>query len=365
MKYFYTLLFLSLFLACNSKKADKVEQIRVEDHITTTDVTAPENRKLRFLSLYDTKWIGYYDDGTICKLRTDKFTKEDFETLSEQEVSGTYLINSKTGQLEVYDQTKSLVEEISFGDNNGWLMIDYQWHYVPECLKDANIVALEKDFGLSEVGVEVLLYEVILDDDEEISSAIDWYQLSYLPEEKHFITEKVNLKRDTFYWDCGEIDIPFVKSDSKHNGLILFRGVRRVDDGVNFHPNTVSTVRPGQKYSFSFEGQKYSLRAEGIPESIANKDNELEEEGYKDYANYKLYLSSGDKEQLLMYMPNFNETFIEIQFVGDLDGDGKPDFIFETSNQYEYNESTLYLSSFAKDGELVKCVGQSGYGLFC
>ena len=42
-----------------------------------------------------------------------------------------------------------------------------------------------------------------------------------------------------------------------------------------------------------------------------------------------------------------------LKFAGDLDGDGKLDLLIDTTHHYNLSEPTLFLSSQAKDGELV------------
>ena len=54
---------------------------------------------------------------------------------------------------------------------------------------------------------------------------------------------------------------------------------------------------------------------------------------------------------------SFNDTFVQLLFVGDIDADGKLDFIFNASRDYEEERVVLYLSSYAKDNEIIKKVG--------
>jgi hypothetical protein len=50
------------------------------------------------------------------------------------------------------------------------------------------------------------------------------------------------------------------------------------------------------------------------------------------------------------------EDSIALLWAGDLDNDGKPDFLIDTGGHYNVTEYKLYLSSCAKEGELVSCV---------
>jgi hypothetical protein len=42
-------------------------------------------------------------------------------------------------------------------------------------------------------------------------------------------------------------------------------------------------------------------------------------------------------------------------FIGDLDGDGKPDIILDAPSDYENKKIFLFLSSTAKDGKYLRC----------
>lgn len=101
---------------------------------------------------------------------------------------------------------------------------------------------------------------------------------------------------------------------------------------------------------YIFKGKTYVLRAEGkeISAYLYTDDEEVEKT-FKQFENYKLYLSiDGNEEQLLLDIPHFNDTFVQLLFVGDLDEDGKLDFIFDTSADYEQKRVEIYLSKDAK-----------------
>lgn len=107
---------------------------------------------------------------------------------------------------------------------------------------------------------------------------------------------------------------------------------------------------PSNPQEYLFNGKKYTMRAEG--KESASYDYTEDDSGkvkkYKAFSNYKLYISVGDEEQLVLEIPGFNDTFIKLLFVGDLDGDGNLDFIFDTSADYEIQSTEVYLSKGAK-----------------
>lgn len=92
-----------------------------------------------------------------------------------------------------------------------------------------------------------------------------------------------------------------------------------------------------------------------------------EDERWDIVENYELYLFEEEtgKKQLLLSIPKFNDTFVEILWIGDLDEDGKPDFIFYTSPDYEYKQIELFLSSPTDEHEIVNKVAVSSYDFSC
>lgn len=117
--------------------------------------------------------------------------------------------------------------------------------------------------------------------------------------------------------------------------------------------------------TYIFNNVTYALRAEGkILSSEVHVDGD-KQEVFKEVENYKLYLTVGNKEQLLLTEKSFNDTFVILLFAGDIDGDGKLDFIFEANRHYEEERVVLFLSSKAKSGEAVKKVSEIAIGFDC
>jgi hypothetical protein len=142
--------------------------------------------------------------------------------------------------------------------------------------------------------------------------------------------------------------------DTGENPLFLFRGLE------HYNASTVIDTIPanlkiwtGQEKDFTFNNASYQLRAEGI---VLEKGNEDTEMYYENIKNYKLYLTCGDKTQCIVEMEKFDGTMTELQWIGDLDGDGKPDFIVSSPEWYESYRILLLLSSYAGADDLVKLV---------
>lgn len=126
-------------------------------------------------------------------------------------------------------------------------------------------------------------------------------------------------------------------------------------------------IWPKEKISFIFNNVSYFLRAEG---EVLSSENVTNEEGkpeiYQNVKNYKLYISTKDiSEKLLLKEESFNDTFVELLFVGDIDNDGKLDFIFGANRNYEEQRVILFLSSKAEKENAVKKVSEVAIQFDC
>lgn len=145
-----------------------------------------------------------------------------------------------------------------------------------------------------------------------------------------------------------------VKTPLKDSCYLLIQGLAGTNDGPL---ETVSDsfprkIYPGANWTFALNGQTYTLNGEGAMKNAP-------EEGAV-VVNYRLWLSSSldghSARQLLVAQPEFDDAMIELLWAGDLDRDGRPDFIFNLSNHYNAFEMGLFLSSRAAKGEFVRFV---------
>ncbi|MBX9670138.1 MAG: hypothetical protein K2X93_21235 [Candidatus Obscuribacterales bacterium] len=75
------------------------------------------------------------------------------------------------------------------------------------------------------------------------------------------------------------------------------------------------------------------------------------------YSGFSITLESGGiKQQLVSAQQISIDTSPSLMWCGDLDGDGKVDLIMDTTTNYNVSDVTLFLSSKAKPGKLVKQV---------
>jgi hypothetical protein len=131
--------------------------------------------------------------------------------------------------------------------------------------------------------------------------------------------------------------------------LLMEAQVCKRTGNVQALPLAKDVLYPGDSLPFSYGGENYVLFATG-------------ETGKEtlDVKNYKLYLScvtkNKEKTTLLVGQPSFDDRMIQLLFLGDIDGDNKPDLLIDTSPHYNMQKPTLYLSGAAGRDEIIKPV---------
>lgn len=143
--------------------------------------------------------------------------------------------------------------------------------------------------------------------------------------------------------------------NSKNNTLLLIGSSRLTQGEIKTVKIVKNKIWPKEKLKFHFGSEDYTLRAEGKVLSSEKVHTDEGEELYQNVKDYKLYISANNSpETLFLEEESFNDTFVELLFIGDIDKDGKPDFIFGANRDYEEERVILYLSSQAKKGKLIK-----------
>jgi len=154
--------------------------------------------------------------------------------------------------------------------------------------------------------------------------------------------------------------------NSKNNSILLMNSPQLTLGEIKTVTIGKKKIWPKEKLKFHFANKEYTLRAEGQVLSSEKVYTDNGEEIFQNVKNYKLYISSNNSpEQLFLEEESFNDTFVELLFIGDIDKDGKPDFIFGTNRDYEEERVILYLSSKAAKGKLIKKVSEADIQFDC
>ena len=179
----------------------------------------------------------------------------------------------------------------------------------------------------------------------------DWVDL-YEKNGKYYLGKPdYTIKRG--YSECSGDSTQIIKSKNK---TLLFINQLALKFGeINSLNISKNKIWPDEKLSFDFNNTNYSIRAEGKVLSTENVQADNGIEVYKKVENYKLFIKTNStSESLFLTQSSFNDTFVEILFVGDIDQDGKLDFIFGANRDYEEERVILYLSSKHENGEVIK-----------
>jgi hypothetical protein len=181
----------------------------------------------------------------------------------------------------------------------------------------------------------------------------DWYDFYQDMNTKAYYLKKATIIIEDGYDECNEIST--INVHSERDFLLLIKGLIPQNEQIKTLFLSENSVLPGEKLPFEFEGKEYIFRAEAIMKNgeIPDKEN-YDINSWDELLDYKLYLSekSVNNEQLVVSMPKFLDTTVQILWVGDLDEDGKPDFILDVSPEYEIKE-------------IVKNVATDGYDFAC
>jgi uncharacterized protein (TIGR02145 family) len=172
-------------------------------------------------------------------------------------------------------------------------------------------------------------------------------------------TESYYIKQADYYIgdgfdDCNGVSTKDLRSK---DDVVLFMNLPHIKKGKIDHVKiSQKGILPNDTMRFEFNGISYYFRATGgIVDTIS-----------RNIGDYKLYVgTNGKPEELLLDIGLFEDSFMQLLFIGDIDGDGIPDFIFDTSNHYEFTGVALFLSTKAEKGKITKKVAALGIGHAC
>lgn len=202
--------------------------------------------------------------------------------------------------------------------------------------------------------------------EEEVKQMNDSW-LALLVNNGQFKVDRIKYEQVEMENECtGSDAIGVFPTDEEVEPLFFFSDTKAILKGkkeVLVIPST--PLWPGEPQTYVFNGKTYVLRADGkeVDSYVYTDDSEVEKT-YKKIEHYKLYVSVDEgEEQLVLDIPGFNDTFVQLLFVGDLDGDGKLDFVFDTSEHYEQKQIEVYLSKGAK--HILYLAGMSSVDFSC
>lgn len=177
----------------------------------------------------------------------------------------------------------------------------------------------------------------------------------------NFYSKKCNLKATRCIDDTMEEDSTTektgwnIKTTEKDSSILLISGLSNLQTGnISALNLSQKQLLPNESMRVQFLGKTYRLYATGIKQQDKNNPTEYQ------ISNYKLYISTIKRGKqittLLVKEDSFDDAMITILFGGDIDQDGFLDLLIDTSNHYNAESPTLFLSSPSDEKAILKAV---------
>jgi len=214
---------------------------------------------------------------------------------------------------------------------------------------------------IAEDTVQILTTGLHHGDEVTAESGPDWWGI--FPEGDGFTLQQapvtITIEHDAIVDEEGQATGKLVKVPQEAKPVLLVRGIAGLKEGRIDAVRTESLPRmlyPGQTGTLTLDGRKegpcLSLTALGE----ARGESEYREVGLY---NYQIKIYCDGKRQVLETIPELKEEADpRLVWAGDLDRDGKIDLLFDATPHYNVTHLILYLSSSAKEGELVGKVAE-------
>ncbi len=214
------------------------------------------------------------------------------------------------------------------------------------------------------------LYKILLPStyrDYENDNPADYLNKNWIAlfkEGSKYYTNKANYKIELGESECSGTSTKTIKTENKT--LLFIKDSNIKYDEIYHQKIDKNKIWPKEVVVFKYNNIDYKIRAEGkfiSPEKTLSKKGS---DFYADVKNYKLYISTNNNnESLFLEEESFKDTFVEILFVGDIDSDGKLDFIFQANRDYEEERVILFLSSYATKKEIIKKIDEIAIQFDC
>lgn len=148
-----------------------------------------------------------------------------------------------------------------------------------------------------------------------------------------------------------------VKTASKDTSLVLIKTMNYLTPRkIQKIEVPKSNVYPQDTLKLNYMGNNYQIYATGEKIKLSDQPDIYEVKNYKLFITTRIH--GKIRKTLLVSVEEFDDTMVSILFVGDMDGDGILDLLLDTSNHYNSERTTLYLSKPATNNELLMLVGK-------
>ena len=214
------------------------------------------------------------------------------------------------------------------------------------CNNQAAASPIESEIQLLQVGV-------FHGDEVSAESGEVWLGLYSTPDGYALITSRITVETvyDPLVDNPGEKTGKVVSVAEQTRPLFLIKGLEvPKTESINTLSTEQTVLNPGKSLNLRLDGEnEYHLMAYG--------EGDIGPNGFTSLENYSIELSKGQSSQELLTYDSTNGAIPTLLWAGDLDGDNQLDLLINATPHYTvYSAPVLFLSSMAKDGNLVQRV---------
>ena len=204
-----------------------------------------------------------------------------------------------------------------------------------------------------EAKIQLLQIGTFHGDEVSAKSGEVWLGLYSTPEGYSLIPSRLTVETiyDPVVDSPGEKTGKVVTVDEEAHPLFLIKGLE------TYQSESIKTVSTEQEILSPGKSLDLRLGNQNEHHLTAYGEGNIGPNGFTSLDNYSLELSKGQLSQELLTYDSTNGAIPNLLWVGDLDGDNQLDLLINATPHYAiYSAPMLFLSSMAKDGNLVQKV---------
>ena len=214
------------------------------------------------------------------------------------------------------------------------------------CNNQSEALPVESEIQLLQVGA-------FHGDEVSAESGEIWFGLYSTPDGYRLIPSRITVETvyDPLVDNAEEKTGKVVSVERGARPLFLMRGLDVPNrKSIKTLSDEQTILSPGKSLDLKLEDKHgYHLTAYG--------EGSIGLDGFTSLENYNLELSKGPVSQELLAYDSTNGAIPSLLWAGDLDADGRLDLLINATPHYAiYSAPMLFLSSMAKDGNLVQKV---------
>lgn len=196
---------------------------------------------------------------------------------------------------------------------------------------------------------EILLPSTYYSDDSANTvDKLSPYWVELYKEQDSFYIDNTKFTTQTGFNECTGDSLISIITERKSFLFINDLSLANTFKKINYVKVPNKMLWQKDEFSFKFNDKDYTIKVSG-DYTLNDRDN-----GYQGEKKYVLTLFSENKSQIIFTQNEFNDSECKIKFIGDIDQDGKPDFIIDAPTHYEEERTVLLMSSDAEEEDFTK-----------